>query len=43
LQGRVPLITTLDGARAACTGMEHAQELRAYVMQGLHAGLVKAA
>jgi carbamoyl-phosphate synthase large subunit len=39
LQERVALITTLDGARAACTGMEHAEELRPYVMQGLHARL----
>ena len=43
LQERVPLFTTLDGARAACTGIEHAQELRAYVMQGLHARLLEAA
>ena len=43
LQERVTLITTLDGARAACTGMEHAEELRAYVMQGLHAKLSVAA
>jgi carbamoyl-phosphate synthase large subunit len=39
LQERVPIFTTLDGARAACTGIEHATELRAYVIQGLHAGL----
>ena len=39
LQERVALYTTLDGARAACNGMEHAQELRPYVMQGLHARL----
>jgi len=43
LQGRVPLFTTLDGARAACTGMEHAKELRAYVIQGLHARLLETA
>ncbi len=43
LQGRVPLFTTLDGARAACTGMEHGKELRAYAMQGLHALLVEVA
>jgi carbamoyl-phosphate synthase large subunit len=43
LQERVPIFTTLDGARAACTGIEHATELRAYVMQGLHAGLQRAA
>jgi carbamoyl-phosphate synthase large subunit len=39
LQERVPIFTTLDGARAACTGIEQATELRAYVMQGLHARL----
>jgi carbamoyl-phosphate synthase large subunit len=43
LQERVALITTLDGARAACNGMEHARELRAYVMQGLHARLLQTA
>jgi carbamoyl-phosphate synthase large subunit len=43
LQERVALITTLDGARAACAGMEHAEELRPYVMQGLHARLRDAA
>jgi carbamoyl-phosphate synthase large subunit len=43
LQERVTLITTIDGARAACTGMEHAEELRAYVMQDLHARLLETA
>jgi carbamoyl-phosphate synthase large subunit len=43
LQERVTLITTLDGARAACTGMEHAEELRPYVMQRLHARLLETA
>jgi carbamoyl-phosphate synthase large subunit len=42
LQERVTLITTLDGARAACTGMEQARELRPYVMQSLHARLLEA-
>ena len=42
LQERVTLITTLDGARAACTGMEQAKELRPYVMQRLHAKLMEA-
>jgi carbamoyl-phosphate synthase large subunit len=42
LQGRVPIFTTLDGARAACTGIEQGTELRAYVMQDLHARLAKA-
>ena len=41
LQQRVTLYTTLDGARAACNGMEHAKELRAYVMQGLHSRLLE--
>jgi carbamoyl-phosphate synthase large subunit len=36
LQDRVPLYTTLSGARAACTGMEHVRELRPYVIQTLH-------
>jgi carbamoyl-phosphate synthase large subunit len=39
LQEQVTLITTIDGARAACTGMEHVEELRAYAMQKLHARL----
>ncbi|HUP94107.1 MAG TPA: carbamoyl-phosphate synthase large subunit [Burkholderiales bacterium] len=39
LQQRVSLFTTLAGARAGCTGMEHVQELRAYSVQRLHASL----
>ena len=39
LQQRVTLYTTLSGARAACNGMEHALELRAYGVQELHARL----
>jgi carbamoyl-phosphate synthase large subunit len=39
LQERVALYTTLDGARAACSGIEHSKELRPYVMQRLHAAL----
>jgi carbamoyl-phosphate synthase large subunit len=39
LQERVPIFTTLDGARAACAGIEQGTELRAYVIQELHAGL----
>jgi len=42
LQERVTLITTMDGARVACSGIEHMTELRAYVMQGLHARLLAA-
>jgi carbamoyl-phosphate synthase large subunit len=43
LQERVPIFTTLDGARAACAGIEQGTELRAYVMQELHAGLQRGA
>ncbi len=43
LQQRVALYTTLAGARAACAGMEHVQELRPYVVQALHAQLPAAA
>ena len=43
LQQRVSLFTTLAGARAGCTGLEQAQELRAYSVQGLHSTLRAAA
>jgi carbamoyl-phosphate synthase large subunit len=36
LQARVPYYTTVAGARAACTGMQQMQELRAYSLQELH-------
>ena len=39
LQARVTYFTTIAGARAACTGMQHMQELTAYSVQGLHARL----
>jgi carbamoyl-phosphate synthase large subunit len=39
LQGRVTYFTTVSGARAGCTGMQHMQELKAYSVQGLHARL----
>jgi carbamoyl-phosphate synthase large subunit len=42
LQQRVSLITTLAGARAACSGMEEARELHAYAVQGLHSRLAAA-
>jgi carbamoyl-phosphate synthase large subunit len=42
LQQRVPLFTTLAGARAGCAGMAQGQELRAYSVQGLHESLVLA-
>jgi carbamoyl-phosphate synthase large subunit len=32
----VPYYTTVAGARAACTGMQQMQELRAYSVQELH-------
>ena len=41
LQQRVTVYTTLSGARAACNGMGQAQELRAYVLQELHAKLLE--
>jgi carbamoyl-phosphate synthase large subunit len=36
LQGRITYYTTIAGARAACVGMQHIEELRAYDLQGLH-------
>ena len=42
LQQRVSLFTTLAGARAGCTGMEQAQELRPYSVQQLHGLLLTA-
>jgi len=42
LQQRVPVYTTLAGARAACAGMAEAGELRAYAVQNLHKRLVVA-
>jgi carbamoyl-phosphate synthase large subunit len=39
LQARVTYFTTVSGARAACTGMQHMQELTAYSVQALHARL----
>jgi len=40
LQGRVTYYTTIAGARAACTGMRHIQDLVPYALQGLHQKLV---
>jgi carbamoyl-phosphate synthase large subunit len=39
LQNRITYYTTLSGARAACLGMQHLQEMRAYDIQSLHAQL----
>ncbi len=36
LQDRVTYYTTVAGARAACQGMQHMQELSAYSLQALH-------
>ena len=36
LQHRVPVYTTIAGARAACAGMAEARELNAYALQNLH-------
>ena len=40
LQQRVPVSTTIAGARAACAGMAEAREMRAYAVQELHKRLV---
>ena len=37
LQNRITYYTTLSGARAACLGMQHIEEMRAYDIQSLHA------
>ena len=39
LQNRITYYTTIAGARAACVGMKHLQELRAYDIQTLHRSL----
>ena len=42
LQHRVPVYTTIAGARAACAGMAESRELRAYAVQNLHKRLAVA-
>jgi carbamoyl-phosphate synthase large subunit len=39
LQNRITYYTTIAGARAACLGMKHLQELRPYDIQTLHESL----
>lgn len=39
LQNRITYYTTLSGARAACVGMQHLDEMRPYDIQSLHASL----
>jgi carbamoyl-phosphate synthase large subunit len=39
LQNRITYYTTISGARAACVGMKHLEELRAYDIQSLHESL----
>ena len=39
LQNKITYYTTLAGARAACAGIRHMQELQVYDLQGLHARL----
>ena len=39
LQNRITYYTTLAGARAACVGMRHLEEMRPYDIQSLHAQL----
>jgi carbamoyl-phosphate synthase large subunit len=41
LQNRITYYTTLPGARAACLGMQHLEEMRPYDIQSLHASLPK--
>jgi carbamoyl-phosphate synthase large subunit len=41
LQNRITYYTTLSGARAACLGMRHIEEMRPYDIQSLHAQLPK--
>ncbi len=42
LQHRVPVYTTIAGARAACAGMAEAREFHAYALQNLHKRLTTA-
>jgi carbamoyl-phosphate synthase large subunit len=39
LQNKITYYTTISGARAACLGMAHLQELRPYDIQSLHKSL----
>ncbi len=39
LAARVTIFTTVEGARAACAGMRHPDELETYALQALHAEL----
>jgi carbamoyl-phosphate synthase large subunit len=39
LQNRITYYTTIAGARAACVGLQHLPELRAYDLQSLHASI----
>jgi carbamoyl-phosphate synthase large subunit len=41
LQNRITYYTTIAGARAACLGMRHLEEMRAYDIQSLHASLAR--
>jgi carbamoyl-phosphate synthase large subunit len=41
LQNKITYYTTISGARAACMGMRHIEEMRAYDIQSLHASLPK--
>ncbi|MDX8385276.1 MAG: carbamoyl-phosphate synthase large subunit [Gallionella sp.] len=43
LQARVTYYTTIAGARAACKGMQHLDELQVYDVQTLHQRLIKEA
>jgi carbamoyl-phosphate synthase large subunit len=41
LQNKITYYTTIAGARAACMGMRHLEEMRAYDIQSLHESLPK--
>jgi carbamoyl-phosphate synthase large subunit len=43
IRGRITYYTTMAEARAACVGLKHMTELRAYDIQGLHRQLAEAA
>jgi carbamoyl-phosphate synthase large subunit len=41
LQNKITYYTTISGARAACMGMRHLEEMRPYDIQTLHEALPK--
>jgi carbamoyl-phosphate synthase large subunit len=41
LQNRITYYTTISGAKAACAGMRHLEELQPYDIQSLHESLAQ--